>query len=199
MRRLAFAVAFLLALTIPALADHVNLGLLSYDVLIAAGTGPGVNVFNIVNFTGDPGSAGFALPPDFPIFTFLTLKDTSLSLVVDGTPQVIVLGDITPGAFPALGALQFPDTALITSAILTATLSSTSLVLADSSVFLADGSVSLNLLPSIGPALVAGTDLGIITADSPSSATPEPGGLVVVAGLLGMLAAQFARAKKRNS
>src|SRR5689334_22198339 len=58
--------AMALLFPVAALCDTVNIGFISYDVFIPGGAGtPGTNVFNISNFTGDPSSGGFALPPDF--------------------------------------------------------------------------------------------------------------------------------------
>lgn len=58
----ALSVASLL-MPVVGLCETVNVGLISFDVLIPADINvPGVSVFTISNFTG-----GFALPADFPV------------------------------------------------------------------------------------------------------------------------------------
>src|SRR4051812_17292927 len=72
-----------------------NVALISFDLLIPGDiNSPGVNVFNIANFTG-----GFSLPPDFPVLDSLELLNSSLTLMDGGSPLVILLGDLVPGAF----------------------------------------------------------------------------------------------------
>src|SRR4051794_6012957 len=99
-RRCLFFFVLLLvsAFSTTAFGDTINVGVLSYDVLFAGDIdNPGVNVVNVVNFTGDPLSGGFALPPDFPVFTALTFAGSSLSISDGGPPLLISLGDIGPG------------------------------------------------------------------------------------------------------
>src|SRR4051794_31074552 len=109
------AVIVLLLLVIfstAASADTINLGLISFDVLLPAdGGNPGANSFNIVNFTGNPSSGGFALPPDFPAFTALPFLVSSLTVTSGGSSAGIPLGIIPSGPIAPL-ELQFPDTTL---------------------------------------------------------------------------------------
>jgi hypothetical protein len=60
------------------LSGTLNIGLLSFDVPIPPAGSPGVNVFDVYNFAGDPNLSGYALPPDFPVLTFVTLQNASL-------------------------------------------------------------------------------------------------------------------------
>jgi hypothetical protein len=167
-------------------ANTVYVGVASFDNLIPAGPGPGVNVFNIFNYTGDPGSGGFALPPDFPVFTNLTFLNSSLTLDDGISPFTVFLGDIGPGQLNPSEPVQFPDTTNFLSATLTATLSQTSLALFDSSIFNAfSPTLTVQILPSSGPFLQAGTDFAVISvSDAPS--VPEPG--TVLLTFLGILA-----------
>jgi hypothetical protein len=164
----------LLLLFSPALrADLVNIGLVSFDVLIPGGpSSPGVNVVDISNLTGDPASGGFALPPDFPAFTLLTFLASKITLnPLGGVPETVALGDIGPGPFTSPGFLQFPDSLLFSSAVFSATLSTTHILLADGSAFdAASSSFSTELLPAVGPSLVANNDLAVMTAAN----VPEP-------------------------
>src|ERR1019366_312893 len=121
-----------------AFCDTVNIGLISFDVFIPGDINtPGVNVFNIYNFTGDPSLGGFALPPDFPAMESLTFLSSSLTLMSGGSPLAIPLGDLGPGALSPTDPVQFPDTSLFTGAIFTATLSRTSFLLSGGGAFLA--------------------------------------------------------------
>lgn len=153
--------------------DIVNIGILSFDVLIpTAGLSPGVNIFDIYNFTGDPNLSGYALPPDFPVLTFVTLQNASL--LFDGTGSPITLPDIVPGQLDQGSAPLFPGDTLFTSAFFTATLSDTTLSLDGGGTFIADQTISAALLPSAGPNLVAGTDLVVLQTTGTLSSSPEP-------------------------
>src|ERR1700738_3975513 len=100
----------MMALTAVASAAPISLGVVSFDVLIPGGPGaPGVNAFTVSNLTGDPSASGFALPPDFPAITPLTLRGASLMLNGASGFQTISLGDLGPGQFSPL-SLHFADT-----------------------------------------------------------------------------------------
>ena len=132
-------------------AASFNIGVITFDVLIPAGAqgSPGVNVFNIVNLTGDPTASGSALAPDFPVFTQLTWSNCRLSVVVGGSPTVIPLTPVGPGTFSGPAALQFPDTTQIDSATFTATLNTGSLLLSGGTTVPASSSqVTATLLPT---------------------------------------------------
>jgi hypothetical protein len=183
-------------------ADQVNLGTISFDILIPPPPTPGTNGFDIFNFTGGSNN----LLPDFPVADNLTFRASSL--ILTGTQpdpsnpgqtiplsETVPLGDIGPGAlqdqfgFPP-SELQFPDTFSFSQAELTATLSSTTFALADGgtlannssfpngSVFTADSSsIDVLFLPSNGNAnLIAGTDNAVISVSGTVSAqaVPEP-------------------------
>lgn len=174
---------------LPACAATLNLGLVSFDVLIPGSPGsPGVNVFQIVNFTGDPSSGGFALPPDFPVFTSLTFTGGTLTMVSGGTPLVVPMGDVPPGPISPTSDLEFPETTLFSSAVFSASLSQASFLLQDGLSFVADSAtISAALLPSAGSWLTAGSDLALITVEGRISDVPEPAAAAVFcAGLIGL-------------
>jgi len=162
-------------------ASTIDIGLISFDVLIP-GT-PGVNAFNISNFTGDPGTGGFALPPDFPVFTSLSFLFSTLTLVDTTGAHVIPLGDIGSGPLIPPSSVHFPDTALFSKATFSATLDQTSLTLFDGSTFAAASSaIEAVILPSSGNSFVAGTDFAVITVSS-----SEPRTFTLVSAGLGAL------------
>lgn len=179
-------------LLIPAVASAgtIALGVFSFDNLIPDGDTPGVNVFDISNYTGS-----FDLPPDLPVGTGVTLQGAVLIVDLDGGgSQQINLGDIGPGVFTPPDADAFTDTINFTDATLVATLDVTNFQLADGSTFTADPDISVTILPSSGNDLVAGTDFALITASSETTATPEPATAqlagIVSLGFLGLIAAK---------
>lgn len=172
-------------------ADTINVGLISFDPFIAGSADtPGVNIFSIFNFTDDPISGGFALPPDFPVITPLTFTFGSLIVMGPGGTQIIPLGDIGPGPLSPLASLQFPDTTLFSSVIFAATLNQSSFLLSDGSTFVAGSSAILaELLPASGNSLEPGGDFALISVSS----VPEPRYLTVTAAAL--LALLYAKRK----
>lgn len=171
----------------------VNVGIISFDNLIPGSAGaPGVNVFDISNYTGDPSAGGFALPPDFPSFTGLTFSSSQLTLVSGGSSQTIDLGDIGPGPLTATGPIQFPDTTLFSSASFTATTVNLMITLSDGTNVAGPFSIDALILPSSGPSLVAGTDFALITA-TPVTGVPEPS----ESGLLMLFAVVIIFCRKR--
>src|SRR5882672_914927 len=108
MRRMTLVIIFGVLLTsVTAHADPINIGFISFDNFIPAGGGvAGVNGFTINNFTGNPAAGGFALPPDFPVFTPLSLANSVMSVVIGGVISNIALGSFAPGIFQP-GSLQF--------------------------------------------------------------------------------------------
>jgi hypothetical protein len=188
---LLFAAMFIPA---SAIASTINLGVFSFDNLIPDGATPGVNIFDIGNFTG-----AFDLPPDLPVATSVTLQNAVLTVDIDGGgSQQITLGDIGPGVFTPPDAAEFTDTIAFTDAKLTATLDITNLTLDDGSTFTADANISAIILPSGGPDLAAGTDFALITAASQAAVTtPEPSTAPLLAAFSGALVtALFVRKRK---
>jgi hypothetical protein len=157
------------------------LGILSFDEFILGAPGsPGVNAFNIANFSGDPAMGGNALPPTFPVLTSVTFLDSSLALVSDGVITTLSLGDIGPGFFSS-AALEFPDTQHFSSAVFSATLDTTTFLLADgSNVTVTSPHVITSLLPGSSDTLAAGADFALINASTAGSATPEPSSLILL-------------------
>jgi len=192
--QLALFAAFLIPA--PAFASTVNLGVFSFDNLIPDGATPGVNVFDISNYTG-----AFDLPPDLPVATGVTLQNAMLNLDIDdidgGGSVQIVLGDIGPGVFTPANAAEFSDTIAFTDATLTATLDNTSLTLDDGSTFTADPNISVTILPSTGVDLAAGTDFAIITAAA-AVTTPEPSTAWLLAAFSGALVAALVVRKRKS-
>ena len=186
MRKAFFAVAVVfLCCPVVALADIEPVGYLSLDVLIPDAPGsPGVNTFTIGNLTGDPSAGGFAVPPTFPVTTFLTFQNSSLVLVFGGSSQTFLLGDIGPGFFSS-NALEFADTEDFSSATFSATLDATSLQLDGGGSFTASSAlISASLLPSSGDSLVAGTDIVYINVSNEVSAVPEPESYLLLGTML---------------
>jgi hypothetical protein len=144
-------------------ADLISLGYLSWDVLIPGAPGsPGVNTFTIGNLTGDSAIGGNDLPPTFPVLTPVTFQNSSLSFIVDGTPQTVLLGDIGPG-FDNSPLLDFSDTLQFSSALFSATIDSQILALDGGGYFTTSSDqITALLLPSDGIALIAGTDFQLI-------------------------------------
>jgi hypothetical protein len=199
-RRMLFDCALALCLA-PAVAraTAVDLGVLSYDVFIPGGAGsPGVDAFDIANFTG-----AFSVAPDYPVTDSLTFQSASLTLFpIGSTPVVIALGDIGPGfLLDAFGnpIVQVPDTEVFTSAEFTATLSPASFALAGGGTLTASSTaISTVLIPSNGATLTAGVDSAFIETNAVASAsTPEPASLPLVAAAL-LLGAGLVKARSRR-
>jgi len=193
LRSTALIFVLLLSSSAVALCDTVNIGIISFDMLIpASGGSPGVNVFNITNFTGDPLAGGFALPPDFSIFTSLGLLGATLTLDSGSPLPIISLGAIDPGQFTSPASLQFSDSTAFTSAIFAATLSQTNFLLADGTTFLADASSILATMVPSGSSLAAGSDFAIISVTGtsvtgPDNGIPEPASGVLMLSAIGLL------------
>jgi hypothetical protein len=181
-------------LCIPAVvarADTLDLGVLSFDTFIPGNeNSPGINAFNIGNFTG-----GFSLLPDFPVTDSLVFQGATLELFPVGNPsQLLALGDIGEGFLSDLDGdplVQVVGDQMFTGADFTATLSALQFMLADGSVFIADSSfINIALSPSNGNTLRADNEQAIITVSgSRAAAIPEPAGAVLLlTGLLLCLA-----------
>jgi hypothetical protein len=177
--------------------DMISIGVFSFNNLNpAAGGSPGINDFEIDNFT----SLLFGLPPDFPVVDLLTLTGVRISLFGSGggSPQVFRLGDLTPGLYTPTG-LQFLDTSQFASATLQATISQTTFSLSDGTTFLADSStISSTILPSSGSVLQPGQDFAILSVSGSLNSIPEPRYSVLVLGILvvGLITIQLRRRPK---
>ena len=172
-------------------ATTINLGIVSFDVLIpGASSAPGVNDFGLNNMTGDPAAGGYALPPDFPVVSNAAFDNSTLTLLGTQGTLTFDLGNLGPGSYNPT-ALDFPATDSFSSAIFSATLSPDALHLADGSSFMT-GTQSLRavLLPSTGQFLSPGTDFALVQI----SDTPEPG-----SGWLGLSACLYLTFKKIRS
>ena len=171
-----------LLLAMPAFGSSTIIGLFSFDTITVGNPpDPGVNGFGISNLTGDPASLGFALPPDFPVYTFLTFNQVTLTSILGGVTSDIFLGDFGPGTHAPLAA-QFSDSLSFDSATLTGTLSNTNLILWDGTHVVANSSQFVAvLLPSSGYFLAAGLDMVPISVEtSAEGEVPEPGTMAMV-------------------
>jgi hypothetical protein len=143
-------------------ADSLNVGVLSFDVLI-----PGaIDAFTVNNST-----EAFSLSPDFPVTSALTFSSPTLTLTESGTPGSLSLGDIGPGFSQQLVL----DSASFSEADFTAQLSQTLFTLADGTSFQASSNtLTGTLLPSSGPFLTPGVDSVLLTVSGSVVATPVP-------------------------
>jgi hypothetical protein len=143
-------------------ADSLNVGVLSFDVLI-----PGaIDAFTVNNST-----EAFSLPPDFPVSSALIFSSPTLTLTESGTPSSMFLGDIGPGPFQQLVL----DSANFSEADFSAQLSQTLFALADGTSFQASSNIlTATLLPSSGSFLTPGVDSVLLTVSGSVVATPVP-------------------------
>jgi hypothetical protein len=165
-------------------ATIINLGVISLDTLIPAGSASGVNVFTINNFTGDPASGGFALPPDFPVLTDVAFLNARLTVYTATSSMVINLGNLGPGSYTPI-ELQFTDSLSFTSAVFAATLNPATLLLSDGTTFI-PGSllISATLNPAAGTTLQPGIDFSLVTASDVAAPEPSTWTLLTVGFLL---------------
>jgi len=175
-----------------ALADSLNIGFISFDGFIPGSSGsPGVNEFSINNFTGDPSLGGSALPPDFPAFTFLTIQGAQLTVVEPSGNEVFPLGDVGPGTVISDFVTASTD---ILSAMLSGTISQTTLALSDGSSFTAESaSIHATVFP-LSPPFLNPTDSALITVSNTATAIPEPATWCLL--LVGALPFTFKLTKK---
>ncbi len=170
----------------PAKADSISVGAFAFDNIFS-----GVNSFDVYNLTGDPSLGGYAEPPGFPVYTFLSFDDVTLTLDnADGSTTTESLGEIDPG-FPALGTYLVDGSNSYTGATLTGDFSATALTLDDGTTVNIDGSFSSTITPSSGSTLQAGVDFAVINANTEVLPLSEPPslllvgiGFLVIAGIL---------------
>jgi hypothetical protein len=148
--------------SVAARADSLNVGVLSFDVLI-----PGaIDAFTVNNST-----EAFKLPPDFPVSSALIFSSPTLTLTESGTPGSTSLADIGPGPFQQLVV----DSASFSEADFSAQLSQTLFALSDGTSFQASSNtLTATLLPSSGPFLIPGVDSVLLTVSGSVVATPVP-------------------------
>jgi hypothetical protein len=193
--------AMLACWAVPAQADPVAIGFLSFDPFI------GTNAFDLYNLTGPVyGPLGGADPYASDSLTF---GNAMLTLNPDGgTSTTIDLGDVGPGELldsSGNPVVQVPGDENFLSATFTATLAPASFSLFDASTstfstFDAATAISVSLTPSAGPDLEAGTDFAVIFADpapvTPPNPVPEPPtGTLLVSGMLGFFCLLRIRAR----
>jgi hypothetical protein len=183
-------------------ADEIPIGYIAYSSFQFDANGNLITTtLSVNNFTGDPTLGGFALPPDFPVVTFLNIDDATLTLEGPSAPSSpISLGTLAPG--PLLDPLGDPLTSLtfaagstFTSALLEGTLSTTTVTLADGTVVNLSPTISTVLLPSLGGSLTPDLDVALIEANTaPVVPTPEPPAIYLMAlGMLCLVVAKFVR------
>ena len=143
-------------------ADSLNVGVLSFDVLI-----PGaIDAFTVNNST-----EAFKLPPDFPVSSTLIFSSPTLTLTESGTPSSMSLADVGPGFSQQLVL----DSANFSEADFSAQLSQTLFALSDGTSFQASSNIlTATLLPSSGPSLTPGVDSVLLTVSGSVVATPVP-------------------------
>lgn len=160
------SLVILLAMPRGVIADQIDVGVLSFDVLDPGLPGfPGQNAFTLTNLTGT-----FSLFPDYPVADNVTFLDANVTPSGLGASS---FGDFGPGS----AQVAFSATNDFASALFQATLSQTVFTLGDGTTFQADSNlVAASLLPSSGPSLIPGVDFVILTVSgSPvTSAVPEP-------------------------
>ena len=187
MRHIAVAL-FMLGIAVrPSVASEITIGLLSFDVVIPTSVPPGLNAFDIYNFTG-PSDGPFAGDPyasDSLVFNNVVLTLFPLG----GSSQTIDFSALYPGEAVS-DLLEFPGNEHFTSATLTATLSPTTFLLSNGSTAIASPTISVDLVPSSGDVLVPNVDFSPIYADLVTVIpTPEPASAVLLlVGLLGVVA-----------
>lgn len=165
---------------IPCTAETILIGTFSFDPVIPGDVIPGVNGFSIANLSGP-----LALPPDFPTLTPVLLDITATLHEANGATTIIGLGSLGPDFHTPI-SLQFPDTQLFLSAMLTVDISPLQLSLADGRLLTIQNShIEVPLTPLLGTTLSAGLDLALISVEATDiEAIPEPGGLGRVSPLL---------------
>jgi hypothetical protein len=170
------------AVSQPAEATPIAVGLISFDTFIP---GPGgTDAFFVSNLTGDPSAGGSALPPDFPVVTFLTFDSPLISWSgPTGSPFDFGGVGLGPGSHDPDPQIQFPDTTQLFSATFTAMLRPPSFQLADGRWFTTVSPAVTATLTDPSGALVPG-DFVLLSVDAHeviNSAVPEPASLALLA------------------
>src|SRR5205823_5179063 len=111
-------------------------------------------------------------------------------------PLVVMLGAIGPGALTPPNSIQFPGTTFFSSAVFSATLGSSGLLLADGTTFAGNSLITTTLLPSAGSSLVAGSDFAVIYATSSVSTVVEPNSFSILMIAFGVLIAVYKNTRR---
>jgi hypothetical protein len=191
MSRASLVVALALVFLLPTVGfgDSITLGFISFDTLLPGGPSPGVNAFNIYNFTNG------LLAPDFPVLDPITFFNSSVTLMKGGGATVIALGEIDPGVW-GLDSLLFSDTELFTSVSFTATLNQTIFNLTAGSTFTAASPIITSTIsPSSGLYLTPG-DFALLSV-SDTAVVPGPGTVWLVG--IGLTALIIFATRKRTT
>ena len=165
MKRYVLFTVLLGLAAVPVARSEVVVGILSFDIFIPAGNdSPGIDAFNVFNFTGPADGPAVGSPY---VADNLILDNVVLTAFLSGGSwQTFDLGNIGPGELLDSGGnpiVQFPGSTQFTSATLTARLSQTTFRLSDGSTFTASPSISTGLTPSSGGLLVASVDFSPIS------------------------------------
>lgn len=156
-------------------AGQLAVGVLSFEIVVPdAPNSPGVVGLSILNLTGDPLLGGSAIPPDFRIYSELTLQNVLISVLLSSGTQDIPLPDLPPGTHTP-PELQFASTVEIQSITLQALLNAVDVALDDGSPATIQSAAVLSTLgPSSGIYLQAGIDLQTVQVEAQIQTTPIP-------------------------
>lgn len=156
-------------------ATPIAIGLVSFDELIPGAPGEGVNYVSILNLTGDPGTGGWAIEPDFPVYSMIEFRDLKLTVSIGGSTADYSLPNLMPGAMEPLVELQFVNDTAVEFVTLTGKVNSKSLQIGTkgpvdvhSDVFIA------TIWPMAGVSLSPGADLAVLYVSPASTGIPEP-------------------------
>lgn len=159
----------------------VSIGLVSLDVT----TPPSTGQFEVSNLTG-----ANALPPDFPVITPVSVSNLLLTVTfVNGPPQTLDQSQfmLNTDGLSYTGKDHFDlDSNPITAATLTGTFGATTITLSNGTTVPVSPIFSATIVDASGR--LKDQDFAIIDATSTTSATPEPGSLLLISsGVLVLL------------
>ncbi len=166
---------------LPIFSSAVPIGLVSIDVT----TPPATAQFDVSNLSG-----ANALPPDFAVITPVSLSSLLLKLTFVGSPpQTLDQSQfmLNTDGLSYTGKDHFDlDSNPITAATLTGTFSATTITLSNGTTVRVSPMFSATIVDASGK--LKDQDFAIIDATSTTSATPEPGSLLLISsGVLVLL------------